>query len=63
MANSHIPKDVLHGERVTGIRIVGQPYLRYKDCKRDVKMTEININNWETVISNCGNGDQLPKMA
>ena len=55
MVNDRIPKYVLYGERVIGTRTVGRPYLNYKDtCKRDTKMTGIDIINWETIASNRG---------
>ena len=63
MVNDRIPKDVLYGERVTGTRTVGRPYLNYKDtCKRDTKMTGIDINNWETVTSDRGKWRSIAKM-
>ena len=60
MANDRIPKYVLYGELVTATHTVGRPYLRDKDtCKRDMKMSGTDINNWEIVE----NGAQLPKVA
>ena len=48
MANGRIPKDMLHGELVTGTRTAGHPYFRYRDtCKLDMKMTGIDTTTWE----------------
>ncbi|GAA6105796.1 zinc finger protein 2 homolog isoform X1 [Tachysurus ichikawai] len=44
-----IPKDLLYGKLVEGARLTGRPRLRYKDvCKKDMKMANINVNNWES---------------
>ncbi|XP_063959991.1 uncharacterized protein LOC129271526 [Lytechinus pictus] len=50
MDDGRIPKDILYGEQATGTRAVGRPVLRFKDvCKRDMKTSEINTTNWETL--------------
>ena len=49
MENGRIPKDLLYGELATGRRPVGRAVLRFKDvCKRDLKLTSIDMNNWES---------------
>ena len=46
MDPGRIPKDL--GELAEGSCPVGRPRLRYKDiCKRDMKLSHVNINNWE----------------
>lgn len=48
MQEGRIPKDILYGELATGHRPVGRPQLRFKDvCKRDLKLTGIDIDRWE----------------
>jgi hypothetical protein len=48
MQDGRIPKDMLYGELATGNRPTGRPALRYKDvCKRDLKTTGIDPQNWE----------------
>ena len=55
MANGRIPKDMLHGELVTGSRRVGRPYLRYRDtCKRDMKVAGIDTTTWEAAADDRG---------
>ena len=50
MQDSRIPKDIIYGELETGHRPVGRPALRFKDvCKRDMKLTEIDPINWESL--------------
>ena len=50
MSDGRIPKDVLYGELASGRRPVGRPMLRFKDvCKRDLKLTNINPDNWESI--------------
>ncbi|GAA6107071.1 uncharacterized protein LOC118407100 [Tachysurus ichikawai] len=49
MDPGRIPKDLLYGELAEGARLTGRPRLRYKDvCKKDMKMANINVNNWES---------------
>ena len=50
MEDGRIPKDVLYGELALGRRPVGRPALRYKDdCKRDLKLTDINTGSLESL--------------
>ena len=50
MQSGRIPKDVLYSELATGKRSVGRPCLRYVDiCKRDMKVANIDIQNWENL--------------
>ena len=48
MVDGRISKDLLYGQLTSGCRPVGRPALRYKNvCKRDLKLTEIDPDNWE----------------
>ena len=48
MEDGRISKDLLDGKLASGCRPVGRPALRYKNvCKRDLKLTDINPDNWE----------------
>ena len=50
MEDGRIPKNVLYGELAMGRRPVSRPALRYKDvCKRDLKLTDINTDSWESL--------------
>ena len=50
MKDGRIPRDVLYGELAVGHRRTGRPMLRFKDvCKRDMKITSIATNSWETL--------------
>lgn len=50
MADGRIPKDLFYGELAKGKRPVGRPHLRFKDVlKRDLKATNIRLQDWETV--------------
>ncbi|GAA6101903.1 uncharacterized protein LOC116952123 [Tachysurus ichikawai] len=49
MDPGRIPKDLQYGELPEGARLTGRPRLRYKEvCKKDMKMANINVNNWES---------------
>ena len=51
-AMGRIPKDLLCGELAKVPRRVGRPRLRYKDiCKRDMKLSGIDVNKWESYAS------------
>ena len=55
MEDGCIPKEVLYGEFVLERRPVGRPALRYKDvCKRDLKATDIDTGNWESLAEDRG---------
>ena len=63
MASGRIHNYVLYDELVTGIHTTGRPCLRYKGtCKRDMKMTGIDINNRETVASERDNWRSVVKV-
>ena len=50
MDDGRIPKDIMYGELASGRRPTGRPALRFKDvCKRDMKLTDINSNTWESL--------------
>ena len=52
MADGWIPKDLLYGELVQGNRPRGGPQLCYKDiCKWDLKALGMDLNRWETLMS------------
>ena len=53
MADGRIPKDLLYGDLELGGNCPrGRPQLRYKDiCKRDLKALGMDLNRWETLIS------------
>ena len=54
MADGWIPKDPLYVELVLGKRPRGRPQLRYKEiCKQDMKALGMDLNRWETLISEC----------
>ena len=53
MDDGRIPKDVMYGELASGRRPTGRPALRFKDvCKRDLKLTGIDPNSWESLADN-----------
>ena len=53
MEDGRIPKDLLYGELVKGVRPRGRPNLRFKDiCKRDMKALNISIDTWENMTAN-----------
>ena len=50
MEDGNIPKDPLYGQVATGSQPVGHPLLHYNDtCKRELNLTEIDTESWETV--------------
>ena len=52
MKDGHIPKDLLYGELVTGIRSTGQTLLCFKDvCKRELQVLGINTDSWEVTAT------------
>ena len=60
MEDGRIPKDVLYGELALGRRPAGRPALRYKDvCKRDLKVTDIDTGNWESLADDRGRWRQV----
>ena len=55
MPDGRVPKDVLYGELVAGVRSVGRQFLRFKGvCKRDTKFAELDINAWGSVVEDRG---------
>ena len=53
--DGQIPKDLLYGKLVQGKRPTGRPQLRFKDvCKRDLKVLNIDQNNWEAAAGQPG---------
>ena len=48
-----IPKNILYGELIAGMRNFGRSQLRYQDvCKRDMKELKIDLNKWEELATN-----------
>jgi len=43
-----IPKDLLYSSRLTG-----SPLLCYKDCKKDIKLSDIYVGMWESCAKDC----------
>ena len=56
MENGRILKDILYRQLKIGHRLLGRPMLRFKDvCKRDMKLTGIDPNNWESLADDRNN--------